>query len=171
MFGQIAVTQALIPLLRRAVGRVVFIGSLSGRVSTPLMGPYGASKHAIEAIGESLREELRPWGMHVAVVEPGAIRTPIWDKGRSTADQLEATLPAGARQLYGEGFDKVRGLIDQQEHDGIPPERVATAVDHALFAKRPRYRYLVGTDAVVAGNLERVLPDKVMAKLVARLAP
>ena len=91
--------------------------------------------------------------MHVAVVEPGAIRTPIWDKGRSTADQLEATLPAGARQLYGEGFDKVRGLIDQQENDGIPPERVATAVDHALFAKRPRYRYLVGTDARVAGNL------------------
>jgi NAD(P)-dependent dehydrogenase (short-subunit alcohol dehydrogenase family) len=171
VFGQIAVTQALIPLLRRATGRVVFIGSLSGRVSTPLMGPYGASKHAIEAIGESLREELRPWGMHVAVVEPGAIRTPIWDKGRATADQLEEAMPAGARQLYGDGIDRIRGLIDQQERDGIPPERVATTVEHALFARRPRYRYLVGTDARVAGNLERVLPDKVMAKLVAKLAP
>jgi NAD(P)-dependent dehydrogenase (short-subunit alcohol dehydrogenase family) len=171
VFGQIAVTQALIPLLRRAVGRIVFIGSLSGRVSTPLMAPYGASKHAIEAVGESLREELRPWGMHVAVVEPGAIRTPIWDKGRSTADQLEATLPAAARQRYGDGFDKVRGLIDQQERDGIPAERVAAAVEHALFARRPRYRYLVGTDARVAGTLKRLLPDKVMARLVAQLAP
>jgi NAD(P)-dependent dehydrogenase (short-subunit alcohol dehydrogenase family) len=171
VFGQISVTQALIPMLRRGTGRVVFIGSLSGRVSTPLMGPYGASKHAIEAIGESLREELRPWGMHVAVVEPGAIRTPIWDKGRSTADQLERTMPAAARQLYGEGFDRIRGLIDQQERDGIPPERVATAVEHALFARRPRYRYLVGTDAQVAGNLKRFLPDKVMATLVAKLAP
>jgi NAD(P)-dependent dehydrogenase (short-subunit alcohol dehydrogenase family) len=171
VFGQIAVTQALIPVLRRATGRVVFIGSLSGRVSTPLMGPYGASKHAIEAVGESLREELRPWGMRVAVVEPGAIRTPIWDKGRSTADRLENELPPGSRQLYGKGIDKVRSLIDQQERDGIPPERVAAAVEHALLAPRPRYRYLVGTDARVAGTLERLLPDKVMAKLVARLAP
>ena len=171
VFGQIAVTQALIPLLRRATGRVVFIGSLSGRVSTPLMGPYGASKHAVEAIGESLREELRPWGMHVAVVEPGAIRTPIWEKGRATADQLEEAMPPGARQLYGDGIDRIRGLIDQQERDGIPPERVATVVEHALFARRPRYRYLVGTDARVAGALERLLPDKVMARLVAKLAP
>jgi NAD(P)-dependent dehydrogenase (short-subunit alcohol dehydrogenase family) len=135
------------------------------------MGPYGASKHAIEAVGESLREELRPWGMHVAVVEPGAIRTPIWAKGRTTADQLEEMMPAGARALYGEGIDKIRGLIDQQERDGLPPERVATAVSYALFAPRPRYRYLVGTDARVAANMKRLLPDKVMARLVAKLAP
>jgi NAD(P)-dependent dehydrogenase (short-subunit alcohol dehydrogenase family) len=171
VIGQVAVTRAAIPLLRRGTGRVVFIGSLSGRVSTPLMGPYGASKHAVEAIGESLREELRPWGMKVAVVEPGAIRTPIWDKGRATADRLEQAMPPEARSLYGDGFDRVRGLIDQQERDGIPPERVADAVVHALFSRRPRYRYLVGTDAKVAGTLERLLPDKLMAKLVAKLAP
>ena len=89
VFGQVAVTKALIPALRRGQGRVVFIGSISGRVSTPLVGPYGASKHAIEAIAESLREELRPWKIAVSVVEPGAVKTPIWDKSRTFADQLE----------------------------------------------------------------------------------
>ena len=77
VIGQVAVTRAMLPLVRAATGRVVFIGSISGRLATPMMGPYCASKHAIEAIGSSLAEELRPFGMRVSVIEPGAIATPM----------------------------------------------------------------------------------------------
>jgi NAD(P)-dependent dehydrogenase (short-subunit alcohol dehydrogenase family) len=171
VFGQIAVTKAMIPLLRRNRGRVVFIGSISGRVATPLVAPYSASKHAIEAIGESLREELRPWDIAVSVVEPGAIVTPIWDKGRALADELDGRLAPGARELYGGAIDEIRRGIDSQEQTGVPPERVAVTVERALTGKRPRYRYLVGRDAKAAGVLERVLPDRAMAFVTRRLGP
>ena len=98
--GQVAVTKAVLPLIRAARGRIVFIGSISGKVATQLMGPYNASKFAIEAIGESLRSELHPWGISVSVVEPGAVKTPIWDKGRQQADHLQRALPEEATTRY-----------------------------------------------------------------------
>lgn len=171
LVGQIAVTKALIPALRRRQGRLVFIGSISGRVATPLVSPYSASKHAIEAVAESLREELRPWGLAVSVVEPGAVRTPIWAKGRAFADELEARLPPEARELYDDAIDDVRRGIDHQERIGVPPDRVAAVVERALTAARPRYRYLVGRDAKAAGLLERILPDRTMASVTRRLGP
>jgi NAD(P)-dependent dehydrogenase (short-subunit alcohol dehydrogenase family) len=171
VIGQVAVTQAALPLVRTARGRVAFIGSVSGRISTPMMAPYCASKHAIEAIGESLREELRPWGMRVAVIEPGAIATPIWGKGRETADRLETALGPDAERLYGNGMSRVRGMIDHQERVGIPPSKVAEAVEHALFAKRPKHRYLVGTDARVGALLDRFLPDRALAVTLRRAGP
>jgi NAD(P)-dependent dehydrogenase (short-subunit alcohol dehydrogenase family) len=169
--GQVAVTKALIPLLRRAQGRVVFIGSISGRVSTPLLGPYGASKHAIEAIAESLREELRPWKIAVSVVAPGAVRTPIWDKGRAYADEIDSRLPAEAHDLYDTAVEDLRRGIEAQERAGVPPDRVAAAVERALTGSRPRYRYVVGNDAKAAGLLERFLPDRTMAYVTRRLGP
>jgi NAD(P)-dependent dehydrogenase (short-subunit alcohol dehydrogenase family) len=171
LLGQIAVTKALIPQLRRARGRLVYIGSIAGRVSTPLLGPYGASKHAIQAVAESLREELRPWGIAVSVVEPGAVRTPIWAKGRAYADDLEARLPVAAHVLYHDAIVGLRRSIDRQERVGVPPARVAAVVERALTARRPHYRYLVGRDAKGAGALERLLPDRVMAYLTRRLGP
>lgn len=171
VIGQVAVTRSLVPLLRRARGRVVFVGSISGRVSTPFLGPYAASKHAIEAIAESLREELRPWGMAVSVVAPGAVRTPIWDKGRAYADELEARLPDEAHDLYSDAVDDLRRGIDTQERTGVPPERVAAAVERALTSPRPRYRYVVGNDARAAGILDRLLPDRAMAYVTRRLGP
>ncbi len=95
--GQVAVTRAMLPLLRRGRGRIVFMGSISGKVATMMMAPYDASKFAVEAIGESLRAELRPFGIRVSVIEPGAVKTGIWDKGRKTADRLERDLPAKRR--------------------------------------------------------------------------
>jgi NAD(P)-dependent dehydrogenase (short-subunit alcohol dehydrogenase family) len=171
VIGQVAVTQAALPLLRTARGRVAFIGSVSGRIATPMMSPYCASKHAIEAIGESLRQELRPWGMQVAVIEPGAIATPIWGKGRKTADRLEALLGPEAERLYGSELTRVRRLIDHQDKVGIPPAKVAAAVEHALFAKRPKHRYLVGTDARAGALLDRFLPDRLLAVTLRRVAP
>lgn len=171
VIGQVAVTRSLVPLLRRARGRVVFVGSISGRVSTPFLGPYAASKHAIEAIAESLREELRPWGMAVSVVAPGAVGTPIWDKGRAYADELEARLPDEAHDLYSDAVDDLRRGIDTQERTGVPPERVAAAVERALTSPRPRYRYVVGNDARAAGILDSLLPERAMAYVTRRLGP
>lgn len=168
--AQVAVTKAMLPLLRKDRGRVVFIGSIGGRVGSPLMGPYNASKFALEGIGEALRHELHPWGLHVAVVEPGAIKTPIWAKADETINRLKRELPPEALERYEahiSAFEK--GLADT-ERRGVGPERVAKAVEHALFARRPRDRYLVGPDAQAMGNLARVLPDRAKDALVRRFA-
>ena len=101
LVGQVAVTQAFLPLLRTARGRVVNIGSIGGRVALPMLGPYAASKHAMEGISDSLRRELRPWGMQVSIVRPGPIATDIWESGNATADELLARMPeaeAGLRR-------------------------------------------------------------------------
>lgn len=170
VIGQVAVTKAMLPLLRRDRGRVVFIGSIGGRVATPLMGPYNASKFAIEAVGESLRQELHPWGLHVAVVEPGAIRTPIWEKGRNTAERLEEELSEEAQELYAKHIDALNDGIAMQERNAIGPEAVAKAVDHALFSRRPRTRYVVGRDARALSFMARALPDKTREAIVRRFA-
>lgn len=170
VFGQIAVTKAMLPLLRTRRGRIVFIGSIGGRVATPLMGPYNASKFAVEAIGEALRHELRPWDLHVSVVEPGAIKTAIWDKGRQTADRLDEELPEEARELYSEHIQAIRDGIEMQDRQGIGPEAVGKAVDHALFARRPKTRYTVGKDAKAQAVMVRLLPDKLREAIVRRVA-
>lgn len=168
--GQVAVTQAMLPLLRKGRGRIVFIGSIGGRVANGLMGPYSASKFAIEAIGSALRQELRLWGMHVSVVEPGAIRTAIWDKGRETSDRLEAELPAEARERYAAHIEAIRKGIEMQDRNAIGPEAVAKAVDHALFARTPKTRYLVGKDARAMAAAAWLLPDRPMEALIRRFA-
>lgn len=170
LFGQVAVTQAMMPLLRDARGRIVFIGSNSGRISTPMMAPYGASKFAIEALAASMRLELRPWGMKVVVVEPGAVKTAIWEKGRALADELESVMPADAASRYGDQITAIRKGIETQDRTGIPADRVAAVVEKALTADRPRARYQVGIDSHVSAAASRVLPDRLLDLAVAKLA-
>ena len=169
LFGQIAVTKAALPLLRTAAGRIVFIGSIAGRVAAPLVGPYSASKHAIEALGSTLREELLPWDIKVAVVEPGVIKTPIWSKANELADVLEASFDDDAVRLYKDQMDEIRASIAKNDRKGVPASKVAVAVEHALTSPRPKLRYLVGPDAKVAGNLARLLPDRAWAPLSRKL--
>jgi NAD(P)-dependent dehydrogenase (short-subunit alcohol dehydrogenase family) len=170
VLGQVAVTKAVLPFIRAARGRIVFIGSIGGKAATQLMGPYSASKFAIEAIGESLRSELHPWGISVSVVEPGAIKTPIWDKGRQEADRLERALPDEATTRYAAHISAIRKGIEMQDRQGVSPERVAAVVEHALFSRRPRTRYLVGTDARVQSLLVRWLPDRPREAIIRRFA-
>ena len=170
VLGQVAVTKAVLPLIRAACGRVVFIGSIGGKVATMLMGPYNASKFAIEAIGESLRSELHPWGISVSVIEPGAVKTPIWDKARQQADRLEQALPEEARARYARHIAAIRKGIEMQERQGASPDKVAAAVEHALFSPRPKTRYLVGTDARVQALLVRLLPDRPREAIIRRVA-
>lgn len=156
VLGQVAVTQSLLPQLRAGTGRIVFVSSLSGAVALPFLGAYAASKHAVEAIGDSWRRELRPHGIRVAVVEPGNIATPIWDKGLDPAP-MDALGP-DLHRLYGPGLEFTIAQARHAAEVAIPPDRVASAIGHALSARRPRQRYLVGTDARIAVRLQRHVP-------------
>jgi len=165
VIGQVAVTQAFLPLLRQSVGRVVFISSISGRVASPLLGPYAASKFALEALADTLRRELYPWGLKVSVVEPGRVDTPIWEKSVAAADGLVERLPAEAHALYGAMFARNR-LSALRPYRGAPVEAVARAVAHALTSRRPKTRYLVGRDARLVAPFLRLLPDWLLDRLM-----
>ena len=166
VIGQIAVTQAFLPLLRRGRGRIVNMGSIAGRGTIPLLGPYSASKYALEALTDALRMELRPWGIQVSIIEPGAIATPIWDKSTKEAENLEASASEEAKALYGEAVIRIREAIAQAAQRAIPPDAVVQAVHHALTAARPRTRYLVGTDAKLRAWMVKWLPDRVQDRLL-----
>jgi NAD(P)-dependent dehydrogenase (short-subunit alcohol dehydrogenase family) len=157
--GQVAVTQALLPALRRARGRIVFVGSIAGRSALPFLAPYAASKHAVEAIGDALRVELAPWHIHVSVVEPGTIATPIWRKGAAIAEGIEARASAETLALYRERVEAFRRAAAAAGRRGQPADRVAEVVERALTAERPKTRYLVGRDAHRRAMFER-LPDR-----------
>jgi NAD(P)-dependent dehydrogenase (short-subunit alcohol dehydrogenase family) len=160
VIGQIAVTQAFLPLLRQAHGRIVNMGSIAGRGTIPMMGPYSASKFAMEALTDALRLELYPWGIHVSIIEPGAIATPIWDKSLNTALDVEKDMPAGAKLLYEKAARQVREAVQGAAQRAIPVDAVVQAVLHALTAPRPKTRYLVGTDAKLRAFMAKWLPDR-----------
>ena len=166
--GQIAVIQAFLPLLRKARGRIINMTSIGGRFTTPFLGPYAASKHALEALSDALRQELRPWKIHVAVVEPGNIATPLWEKGLRDADEMEQKAPEEAIMLYGKSIGAVRDATRKFAASAIPADRVARAVAHALTSGRPRTRYIVGLDATMVRLLDDLLPDRVMDAVAAR---
>jgi NAD(P)-dependent dehydrogenase (short-subunit alcohol dehydrogenase family) len=168
LVSQVAVTQAMLPLVRTARGRVVFLSSIGGRMAMPFGAPYHASKYGIEAVVDCLRQELRPWKIDVVAIEPGSIDTPIWERGEGVADELAARAPAAQEELYGEKIESFRRAVRRTAARGIPPQKVANAVQHALTAHRPRTRYLVGADARGQALLSRILPDRVMDRIVAR---
>lgn len=170
LVGQVAVTQAVLPLLRAGRGRVVNMSSIGGRLASPMMAPYNASKFALEALTDVLRLELRPWGIDVVAIEPGAIATPIWEKSVAAADHMLPSLPVAAQELYGPAIEAARRWAARQAAAGIPPEAVARAVARALTARRPRTRYAVGRDAQVGVLLARLLPDRLRDELILRLS-
>ncbi|HEV8150124.1 MAG TPA: SDR family oxidoreductase [Gemmatimonadales bacterium] len=166
VIGLHAVTTAFLPLIRRARGRIVHVGSISGRIASPLIGPYTASKHAVEALADSLRLELAPEGLHVAVIEPGQVRTPIWDKGLAAFGNITSRIPPEGLVRYGSRLRVFHWMLERAPRIAVPPERVADAVAHALFSAEPRTRYVVGKDARVRLLLARLLPDRLMDALL-----
>ena len=164
VIGQVAVTQSMLPLLREGRGRIVLISSDNGRWAPPFMGPYVASKFALEGIGDALRLELRRSGVSVSIIEPGSIKTSIWDKGLNKLDDLD--LPPESTSIYGDVACVLRRGLEQGEKNAIPPERVAEAIQDALTAKRPKARYRVGRDAKAMIALRSLLPDRGFDSLV-----
>lgn len=165
--GQVAVTQAVLPAIRRVRGRIVFISSIGGRIAFPLTGAYHAAKFGVEAAGDIFRQELRPWRISVSIVEPGSIDTPIWERGERTADEIGERSPQ-REALYGKAIESYRKVIRNTAERGIAPEKVAQVVEHALAARRPRSRYLVGLDAKVQARLKPWIPTPVFDRIVAR---
>ena len=169
VFGLHAVTREFLPLVRRGRGRIVHVGSIAGRVASPFTGPYAASKHAVEALADVLRLELAPEGIHVAVVEPGQVRTPIWDKGRAAFATVAQRIPAEGMARYGTRLRVLEWMVERAPRVASPPEAVGQAVIHALESSRPRTRYVVGRDARIRLALARLLPDRLMDALVLRV--
>jgi NAD(P)-dependent dehydrogenase (short-subunit alcohol dehydrogenase family) len=156
--GQVAVTQAVLPRLRASRGRVVFVSSLSGRVATPMTGAYNASKFALEAVADSLRLELRPWGIRVILVEPAQTDTDMWRKADSTLDEEVAALSPVHRELYAKHIEGFRRTIPRSQRMASPVEGVAATIERALTARRPRARYVVGAGPRVQGILAQLTP-------------
>jgi NAD(P)-dependent dehydrogenase (short-subunit alcohol dehydrogenase family) len=168
VIGQIAVTQALLEMIRAARGRVCFISSIGGRGGLPYLSPYNASKAAIGAVADSLRQEMKQFGVEVSYVEPGAIATEIWDKGVVAGEALRESLGPEMNDLYGAKLERLRALAQKTGEGGLPPDAVAKVVDHALTASRPKARYVVGGEAKATAALRTYLPKRVFDRIVER---
>jgi NAD(P)-dependent dehydrogenase (short-subunit alcohol dehydrogenase family) len=166
--AQLAVAQAMLPAIRTARGRIVLISSMGGRVALPLTGAYHASKFGLEGLGDALRQELAPWGIKVVLVEPGSIDTPIWSNGEKDADRIFAKAPPRMRELYGGAVERYRQVVKDTAERGVPPEKVAAKIEHALTTARPHARYLVGLDAQVMARLKPFVPTPLFDRLIAR---
>jgi NAD(P)-dependent dehydrogenase (short-subunit alcohol dehydrogenase family) len=160
VLGAHAVTQALLPLLRAARGRIVLVGSISGKIATPYLGAYAASKHALEAMADVLRMELAKWGIAVSIIEPGSVATPIWGKLAAGADELEKAADPAARQLVEEDLLEMRRMGFRLDRSAIPVARVTAAVRRALTARRPKTRYPVGFGTGAAIWWSALIPDR-----------
>jgi NAD(P)-dependent dehydrogenase (short-subunit alcohol dehydrogenase family) len=160
VLGQIAVTQAMLPLLRRAQGRLINMSSISGCIASPFLGPYAASKFALEALNDAMRIELRRWNIEVSIIEPGSVKTPIWEKALAMADNLVGKIDADSAALYHADAESFRQAFAKVADKAIPVHHVVRAVVHALTARRPRTRYRVGLDARLGVPLVKMLPDR-----------
>jgi NAD(P)-dependent dehydrogenase (short-subunit alcohol dehydrogenase family) len=167
--GAVALTNLVLPRLREAHGRIVFVSSLSGMISTPMTGAYNASKFAIEAIADAWRLELRPWGIEVVLIEPAMTDTDLWRNAPETLESEAAAMSAEHRDLYAEHLDGMRRTVPRIQKMAKPVEGVAAAIEKALTVARPRARYPVGVDVRVQAALSGVTPDRVKDAAFGRL--
>lgn len=167
--GAVALTNLVLPRLRQAQGRIVFVSSLSGLISTPMTGAYNASKFAIEAIADAWRLELKPWGIKVVLVEPAMTDTDLWRNAPETLEAEAAEMSDEHRELYGEHLDGMRRTVPRIQKMAKPVDGVAGTIERALTASRPRARYAVGVDVKVQAALSGVTPDRVKDAAFARL--
>lgn len=165
-FGPVELTKACLALLRESKGRIVNMSSVSGRISSPYLGPYTASKFALEAFSDTLRREVGKFGVKVAVIEPGPIQTPIWEKAAVQAEQRRAELSEAMRSVYGKSIEKFFKSLEQSQKTAAPVADVVKAVEHALTAREPRARYPVGHGILTLTKLSNVLPDSWMDQLI-----
>jgi NAD(P)-dependent dehydrogenase (short-subunit alcohol dehydrogenase family) len=164
----IAVTQAVMPRLRQARGRVVFVSSVSGRVSTPLTGVYNASKFAIEGLADAMRMEVRPWGVRVVVVEPAQTDTDMWRGMEADLDATVAALTPEHRELYAKHTAGFRRMIPISIKLSAPAESVAATVQKALTSRRPKARYVVGVGPRLQAVMAALTPTPVLDAAISR---
>jgi len=175
LVGQLAVTQAMLPALRQAQesdgdARIVMIGSIGGRIAGPMLGPYHAAKLGLVGLTGALRAELAPSGIRVVLIEPGAVATPIWNRGVTSSEELVDLLPPEATERYGAQMAAVRKNALRSAEGGLAPERAARVVVKALTDANPRPRQLIGRDARIAAALVRLLPHRAIYRFTAARA-
>jgi NAD(P)-dependent dehydrogenase (short-subunit alcohol dehydrogenase family) len=168
VIGQVATTQAFLPLLRRSKGRILITGSIGGFLTTPMLTPYCMSKYAMEAMADGLRRELRPLGVEVALLEPGGIQSKIWEKGISDSEVLVRSAPPQLMEVYGEMVEAIRRVAPQMAEAAHPPQAVLDCVVDALESSRPKTRYRMGHNSTVQ-RIVSFLPDRWQDALVARM--
>ncbi|MBJ7470007.1 MAG: SDR family oxidoreductase [Solirubrobacteraceae bacterium] len=169
VFGQVAVTQAVLPRLRASKGRIVFVSSVSGRISTPMTGAYNASKFALEALGDALRLEVKPWGIKVSLIEPAQTDTDLWRLAEAAFDDSFATLADDQRDLYAKHMKGFRKTIPISQKLASPADGVAKSIEHALTAKRPRARYVIGAAPKAQAFLMNLTPSVIGDPILSRL--
>ena len=169
VFGQVAVIQAFLPLIRQAHGRVVNMGSVGGHIALPFGGVLCATKSAFASLNDALRLELHPFGIDVVLIEPASIRTPAVDKTVGDADAAVAALPPEGAARYGAMLREFMRRAYQRENSGSPPDVVGAAVEEALTARHPRARYAVGKGARLLTTMPRLLNDALLDRIRYRL--
>lgn len=169
VIGQAAVTQAVLPQLRTARGRIVFVSSTGGRMVMAMEGAYGASKFAVEGLADALRVELRPWHIGVSLVEPGPTDTEAWRQLPAMIDEMHQRMSPAHRELYSRHTAGLKKMIGRFQSRAMPPDAVARVVERALTARRPRARYLAGADAHAMIALKTVLPTRLGDAIGARI--
>jgi NAD(P)-dependent dehydrogenase (short-subunit alcohol dehydrogenase family) len=170
VIGQFAVTQAVLPRLRESRGRVLFISSVNGRIATPMLGPYSASKFALEAGCDALRVELKAWGIPVVLIEPAQTDTDMWRTAGDMVVQIEAEMSPEHRDLYAAHLAGMKKFVPAVRKMASPTTKVVGVVEEALTARRPKARYVVAllpkVQAAVVPKLPTALRDRVMTMLV-----
>jgi NAD(P)-dependent dehydrogenase (short-subunit alcohol dehydrogenase family) len=164
--GQLAVTQAVLPQLRKARGRVLFISSVNGRIATPMLGPYSASKFAIEAAADALRVELRAWGISVVLIEPAQTDTDMWRTANDMVLEVEAGMSPAHRDLYAKHIAGMKKFVPRARRMASPTDKVVAVVIEALTARKPKARYVVALlpklQTMLVTNMPAALRDRLM---------
>jgi NAD(P)-dependent dehydrogenase (short-subunit alcohol dehydrogenase family) len=158
-FGAIALTQAALPLLRLQPSRIVFVGSISGRLAVPYLAAYSASKFALRAFADALRIELKPSAIDVCLIEPGSVATPIWSKGRAMRDAMLARLSANAPAYYLDAIENLVRATRGEERSGLPPGVIADAIVHALTDRKPKAHRIIGLPARLGAAIALLPPS------------
>ena len=166
LFGHVAVTQALLPALIRSKGRVVNISSVGGKVAMATYGPYAGTKFALEAVSDSLRREMAPFGVGVVVIEPGAVRTEMPGRAIATAHELASAMTPEQSQRYGPVVHAITAQTASHTASGLPADAAAKVIAKAITAHKPRTRYTVGREAALI-RLTRFLPDRILDRALA----
>jgi NAD(P)-dependent dehydrogenase (short-subunit alcohol dehydrogenase family) len=166
LFGHVAMIQALMPALLRSSGTVVNISSLGGKVALPTYPAYAGAKFALEALSDSLRREVHGLGLKVVVVEPGAVKTEMAQRGVATADRLKAGMTNDQLARYSDLIDAMSNLARSFDTDGVPAERAAKVIADAAIARRPRTRYTIGRDAAILARVSRIISDRSLDRVV-----
>jgi NAD(P)-dependent dehydrogenase (short-subunit alcohol dehydrogenase family) len=169
VFGQVAVIQAFLPLLRQARGRILNVSSVGGRVTIPFNGTFCASKYAFESISDALRMELLPWGIHVIVIEPGGIRTAAGDKLVADSDAMLKRFSTSETKLYAQAYRAFVQSLLKIEEEGVGPEVMAETVLRAFTVRTPRTRYPVGPKSRLLPFLATLLPTRALDQFRTRL--